>query len=82
MPEKRLSNGLFFALGGREFWPDDVSLLDPNRVDTTRLLDSTQITDSYLLALARAHRGQLATLDRRIVADAVMGGSSALHPIV
>jgi len=33
---------LFLALGGREFWPDDVSLFDPTRVDTTRLLNSAR----------------------------------------
>ncbi|MGB0062910.1 MAG: TA system VapC family ribonuclease toxin [Terracidiphilus sp.] len=73
---------VFLALGGREFWPDDVTLFNPVCVDATRLLDSAQITDSYLLALAKAHDGKLATFDRRIVADAVVGGSSAIHLIV
>jgi toxin-antitoxin system PIN domain toxin len=67
---------------GHEFWPDDISLFDPKFVDATRLLDSGQVTDSYLLALAQAHNGQLATFDRRLVTDAVIGGSRALHPIV
>jgi hypothetical protein len=70
------------GLGGHEFWPDDVSLLDPKCVDTTRLLDSAQITDSYLLALARAHGGQLATFDRRLVTDPVIDGPKALHCII
>ncbi len=70
------------GLGGHEFWPDDVSLFDPTRVDTARLLSSAQITDSYLLALACAHRGQLATFDRHVVTDAVMGGQKALHCII
>jgi hypothetical protein len=51
-------------------------------VDTGRLLDSAQITDSYLLALARAHDGKLATFDRHMVASAVMEGSNAFHLIV
>jgi len=72
---------VFLALGGHEFWPDDVSLLDPLRVDASRLLDSAQITDSYLLALAYAHGGELATLDRRVVANAVIGGTTAIHLI-
>jgi hypothetical protein len=72
---------LFLALGGREFWPDDVSLFDPTRVDTTRLLNSAQITDSYLLALADAHGGKLATFDRHMVTAAVTGGSRAIHLI-
>lgn len=68
-------------LGSHEFWSDDLSLLDPASVDTTRLLNSAQVTDTYLLALAKAHGGQLATFDRQLVADAVVGGSSALHQI-
>lgn len=71
----------FLALHGHEFWPDDVSLLDSLRVDAARLLDSAQITDSYLLALARAHGGSLATFDRHLVASAVIGGPGALFPI-
>ena len=68
-------------LGSHEFWSDDLSLLDPASVDTTRLLNSAQVTDTYLLALAKAHGGQLVTFDRQLVADAVVGGSSALHQI-
>ena len=67
------------GLGGHEFWPDDVTLFDTRRIDSTRLLDSSQVTDTYLLALARAHGGQLATFDRRLVTDAVIDGSKALH---
>ncbi len=69
------------ALPGHEFWSDDVSLFDRKRIHTERLLDSAQVTDSYLLALASAHAGKLATFDRRLVADAVVHGSKALHVI-
>jgi hypothetical protein len=69
------------SLGGHEFWPDDVSLLDSQRVDSSRLLDSGQVTDTYLLALAIAHGGQLATFDRHLVTDAAMDGSKSLHLI-
>ena len=72
----------FLVLGGHEFWPDDVTLFDPTHVHSARLLNSVQITDTYLLALACAHGGKLATFDRHLAADAVMGGSSALHLIV
>ena len=68
-------------LPGHDFWPDDITLLDAGRVDGSRLLDSAQVTDSYLLALARAHGGQLATFDQRLVADAVVNGAQALHLI-
>jgi toxin-antitoxin system PIN domain toxin len=75
-----LLSGLL-ALPGHLFWADDISLLDPQKLDTARLLNSGQVTDSYLLALACAHDGQLATFDRRLVTDAVRGGAQALHLI-
>ena len=71
----------FRELHGHAFWPDDLSLLDPERVEPARLLESAQVTDSYLLALACAHKGQLATLDRRLIPDAVINGAQALHLI-
>ena len=70
------------ALPGHEFWPDDVTLLDGGHVRCARLLESAQVTDSYLLALAVAHHGQLATFDQKIVTDAVVNGLQALHVIV
>jgi toxin-antitoxin system PIN domain toxin len=70
-----------FQLPGHVFWPDDVSLCDGARFDLGRLLDARQVTDSYLLALAVAHGGRLATFDRRLVADAVRNGRAALHLI-
>ena len=69
------------ALPGHEFWPDDLTLFDGRRIHCARLLDSAQVTDSYLLALAYAHGGQLATFDRRLVTNAVVNGSKALHLI-
>jgi toxin-antitoxin system PIN domain toxin len=69
------------ALPGHIFWPDDISLLDAGQVDTARLLNASQVTDSYLLALACAHGGKLATFDRRLVTDAVSRGTQGLHLI-
>ena len=71
----------FRKLPGHTFWPADLSLFHQEHVNTGRLLDSAQVTDTYLLALARAHEGQLATFDQRLVTDAVMHGSQALHVI-
>ncbi len=73
---------VLLALGGHEFWPDDISLFADQHVDGTRPLNSCQITDSYLLALAGAHDGQLATFDRHLVTLAVINGPQALHLIV
>lgn len=72
---------LLRSVGGHEFWADDISLLDGKRVNPSRLLDSAQVTDTYLLALAASHRGQLATFDRHLVAAAVIEGSKALFII-
>lgn len=71
----------FQKLPGHTFWPNDVSLFDREHVNMARLLDSAQVTDSYLLALARTHEGQLATFDQRLVTDAVIDGPQALHVI-
>jgi hypothetical protein len=64
---------------GHEFWPDDLTLFDRKLIDASRLLDSCQVTDTYLLALASAHCGKLATLDRHLIPDAVVDGAQALH---
>ncbi len=55
------------------FWPDDVSLLDEHRFDTTMLAVPRQSTDAYLLGLAVKHRGRLVTFDRNIAVHAVRG---------
>ena len=69
------------ALPGHAFWPDDISMIAAAEFEPERLLSSSQVTDSYLLALAVRHKGKLATLDRRLVVDAVPGGGSALSVI-
>jgi hypothetical protein len=69
------------SLKGHSVWPDDISILDQNFIDFSRLLTSGQITDSYLLALAVGHGGQLATFDRRLITDAVRNGAQGLHLI-
>ena len=69
------------ALPGHVFWPDDISLVDAAHVDIAQILTSGQVTDSYLLALAVAHEGCLATFDRRLSTKAVEGGKAALHLI-
>lgn len=73
--------GVLRSLGGHQFWRDDISLFDAQLIDPSRLLESSQVTDSYLLALAVAHCGELATFNRLLVADAVVNGSKALHLI-
>jgi toxin-antitoxin system PIN domain toxin len=56
-----------------QFWNDDISLLDPSCIDTTRLHGPLQLTYAYLLGMAVAHGGRLVTFDRRITTTAVIG---------
>jgi toxin-antitoxin system PIN domain toxin len=70
-----------WALSGHVFWPDDISLVGAEHIDAERILTSEQVTDSYLLALAVAHGGHLATFDRRLSTKAVRGGKAALYLI-
>lgn len=55
------------ALPGHGFWPDDLPLAE---AFSKGLATATHrhITDAYLLALAEAHDGVLATLDRGVAA--------------
>jgi uncharacterized protein len=55
------------------FWPDDISLLDDQLLDRSRILGPNQLTDAYLLALVVKHRGRLVTFDRAIPIAAVRG---------
>jgi len=54
-----------------EFWPDRVSLLDPQVFDPTRIHGPRQLTDIYLLALAVAHDARFVTFDGKIPVAAV-----------
>ena len=69
------------TLPGHVFWKDDLSLIDCSVVDPTRIATPAQVTDTYLLALAVASKGQLATFDRRLSPTAVRRGRAALHVI-
>ena len=69
------------ALPGHVFWPDDLSLVAADHIDCEEILTSAQVTDTYLLALAVAKKGRLATFDRRLSTKAVRGGKSALEII-
>lgn len=74
--------GKLRRLPSHNFWPDDVSLVDADNVDPAKVLTSAQVTDTYLLALAKARGGRLATFDRKLSTEAVKGGKSTLHLII
>jgi len=69
------------ALPGHGFWAEDFSLVGSDAIDASRVLTSAQVTDTYLLALAKVRGGQLATFDRRLSVDAVKEGKATLHLI-
>ena len=54
-----------------EFWTDEISLLDGDTIDRSRIHGPRQITDTYLLALATSHGGRFVTFDGKIPLAAV-----------
>jgi uncharacterized protein len=63
----------FCESGNHDFWPDDVSLRDARLFRLPDAVNHGQVTDVYLLGLAKCHDGLLATFDRRIPLAAVAG---------
>jgi uncharacterized protein len=59
------------------FWPDTVSLLDPDHFNADAFSQHGQITDSYLLALAIKNKGRLVSLDHDIKTETVQGFNPA-----
>jgi len=47
-------------VAGHHFWPDDLSFSD---VGMAGVVGHRQVTDAYLAALTRRHKGRLATFD-------------------
>ena len=72
----------FCASGHHEFWPDIVSLCDPALFDPAFIAGHRQVTDVYLLGLAKKKGGRLVTFDGGIPLKAVRGaGRDLLHVI-
>jgi len=61
------------ATAHHRFWPDDISVLDADIADRTRIHGPRQVTDLYLLALAVRHRGRFVSFDASIPLAAVRG---------
>lgn len=68
-------------LPGHGFWADHLSFAGSELFDACQFVTSARVTDSYLLGLAAAHGGKLATFDRRLSTRAVRRGKAALHLI-
>ena len=69
------------ALEGHRFWADDVSIAR-REDEIERIRGHRQVTDAHLLALARRHRGSLATFDRRVEGLLPAGADPREHLVV
>lgn len=65
-------------LPGHTFWPDDLSIADAEVFAAELLSSHSRVTDSYLLALAHAKGGRLATMDQKLATEVVPDGKKAL----
>jgi predicted nucleic acid-binding protein len=54
-----------------EFWSDEISLLNPDVVDSTRIHGPRKLTDIYLLALAVENEARFVTFDTGVPLAAV-----------
>lgn len=77
--EARLSLRSIIVNPGHQFWPDELSLTDSTAFP--KLPPARDLTDLYLLALARQRRGLLATFDLGMPAHFLQGGQRHLHVI-
>ena len=68
---------LFAGQTDHQFWPDDISLKDGAVFVAGRMHSSRQLTDIYLLGLAVAHSGRLATFDQGIPLSVVSNATAA-----
>ena len=59
--------GLLTSHARHVFWPDSIGY---DEVDMSHVLGHQQVTDSYLVALVRRQRAQLATFDRGLAQQA------------
>jgi hypothetical protein len=72
----------FCASGGHVFWPCDLSLLDRSVFDLSQIAGHRQLTEVYLLGLAKTRGGRLVTFDRSIPLQAVKGASAASLEVI
>ena len=67
----------FCAGEHHEFWPDSVSVADEKLFRSAAIVSHNQLTDLYLLGLAVAKHGKLATFDRGISMKGIAGATPA-----
>lgn len=69
------------GLAGHRFWPDSISVAQAPLATSGLLGNHARVTDAYLLALAIANEGRLATLDHRLSSEGLPQGQAALELI-
>jgi uncharacterized protein len=69
--------GAFRASGQHRFWPAAISFADARLFNPALVSGHRQVTDIYLLGLAKQASGALATFDRSIPLAAVKGATRA-----
>ena len=72
----------FRSSGHHVFWPASVSLADESLFNLAVAAGHRQVTDVYLLGLAAAMKGCLATFDRTIPLEAVVGATAASLQVI
>lgn len=60
-----------------EFWTCDVSVVDDQAIDRSRVHGPRQVTDTYLLALATGRGGRYVTFDRSVPLSSVPAATEA-----
>ena len=68
--------------GGHHFWEAGVSLRDERLFDPALIRGHAQLTDVYLLGMAKRHGGRLVTFDRTIPVGAVRGARRDLLQVI
>jgi predicted nucleic acid-binding protein len=71
----------FCESGDHHFWPDTLSLLD-EALFARAVMSHRRTTDIYLLGLAQKNGGHLATFDRSIPVQAVIGRRRDLLEVI
>lgn len=72
----------FCSDSNHKFWTAGVSLRDATIFDPALIAGHRQVTDVYLLGLAKRHGGCLATFDRTIPLHAVKGADTSTLAVI
>lgn len=67
----------FCLSSGHQFWPASLSIRDEGVFNPSLVRGHQQVTDTYLLALAKLNGGSLATFDRGVQLGSVKGATKA-----